>query len=189
MAQLMTQRAYARHRGVSQPAVNKAIKSGRIKLVEGKIDAEQADKEWAANTNGGGKLKQAAISGGAQIDTGGAPAGNTGPRTTQDPAIGWAEEVQNAVSYAESRAVHEGYRARIAKLELDVKTGKLIESDAVRVKWFNLTRRARDILLGLPDRLSPVLAGEINQFEIHRILLEELRRVCDDLSGNSTAGV
>ena len=40
---------------------------------------------------------------------------------------------------------------------------------------FALGRRARDTLLGVPDRLAPILAGESDQSVIHRLLTEEER--------------
>src|SRR6266852_5587299 len=47
----MSLRAYARHRGVSLRAVQKAIKSGRIAAREdGRLDADVADVNWARNT-------------------------------------------------------------------------------------------------------------------------------------------
>ncbi len=47
----MTLREYARHRGVSHTAVQKAIASGRIhKEADGSIDPDRADIEWEANT-------------------------------------------------------------------------------------------------------------------------------------------
>jgi len=48
---LISLRAYARHRGCSLAAVQKAISSGRIMPIGGKIDAKLADREWAANTD------------------------------------------------------------------------------------------------------------------------------------------
>lgn len=47
---LVSIRAYARHRGISLAAVQKAIRSRRIKLVDGRIDVDRADREWARNT-------------------------------------------------------------------------------------------------------------------------------------------
>jgi hypothetical protein len=44
-------RAYARHRGVSHTAVEKAIAAGRIgTLADGSIDPATADAEWERNT-------------------------------------------------------------------------------------------------------------------------------------------
>jgi len=48
---LFSRREYARHRGVTVSAVQKAIETGRITLTDGKIDPEKADKEWTENTN------------------------------------------------------------------------------------------------------------------------------------------
>src|SRR5271169_4008044 len=47
----MSLRAYARHRGVSLRAVQKALASGRIAAREdGRLDAEVADVNWSRNT-------------------------------------------------------------------------------------------------------------------------------------------
>ena len=48
---LLSRREYAAHRGIAVSAVQKAIETGRITLIDGKIDPEKADKEWAENTN------------------------------------------------------------------------------------------------------------------------------------------
>lgn len=45
-------RAYAKHKGVSHTAVQKAIETGRIKtLSDGSIDEDEADSDWESNTN------------------------------------------------------------------------------------------------------------------------------------------
>ena len=58
-------RAYARHRGVSLAAVQKAIAYGRIHREEdGSIDQDRADLEWEANTrppHEGETLEEAAL--------------------------------------------------------------------------------------------------------------------------------
>ena len=44
-------RAYARHRGVTDTAVRKAIQTGRITPeADGTIDSARADRDWARNT-------------------------------------------------------------------------------------------------------------------------------------------
>jgi hypothetical protein len=42
--------AYAEHRGVTRQAVHKAIAEGRIPLVRGRIDRDDADRRWAEAT-------------------------------------------------------------------------------------------------------------------------------------------
>jgi hypothetical protein len=45
-------RAYARHRGIADNAVRKAIKAGRITPeADGSIDIATADAAWDANTD------------------------------------------------------------------------------------------------------------------------------------------
>ena len=44
-------RAYARHRGVSDTAVHKAIRAGRITPeADGTLDPDKVDREWNKNT-------------------------------------------------------------------------------------------------------------------------------------------
>jgi hypothetical protein len=48
---IMSQRAYARQRGVSVSTVRKAFETGRIStLPTGQIDSDVADEEWTRNT-------------------------------------------------------------------------------------------------------------------------------------------
>src|SRR4051812_46761212 len=48
----MGHRAYARHRGVTLGAVQKALRDKRIFLnANGKLDPEAADRDWEANTD------------------------------------------------------------------------------------------------------------------------------------------
>jgi hypothetical protein len=51
---LLSLRGYARHRGVSLAAVQKAIKAGRIvTMADGQIDSAQADAKWEMRTRPG----------------------------------------------------------------------------------------------------------------------------------------
>ena len=52
MGQKVSLREYARIRGVRLNAVQTAVNSGRIhKTLDGKIDVEEANKEWFMNTD------------------------------------------------------------------------------------------------------------------------------------------
>lgn len=52
MVKTVSLREYARLRGVNLSAVQNAIKSGRIhKTVDGKIDVEEANRDWFINTD------------------------------------------------------------------------------------------------------------------------------------------
>ena len=50
-------RAYAKHRGVTLKAVQKAVARKRIKLEsDGTVDAARADRDWTANSDVAGVL-------------------------------------------------------------------------------------------------------------------------------------
>jgi hypothetical protein len=36
------------------------------------------------------------------------------------------------------------------------------------------------MLLSLPDRMAPIIAGESSMLEVHQMLTAELQRVCDE---------
>jgi hypothetical protein len=182
MGELITQREYARRRDVSPAAVCKAIKTGRIRLIYGKIDPDLADREWAANTNGGQALRSAAIAAGATIASGGAPLGGSGGGDGSEPGPPGAGPPSNGIDYGQQRALHESYRARTAELEFKMRAGEVVDAERVRAIWFNNARRARDMILAIPDRLAPIVAAEGDRFEVHRIMLEEFRRVCDQIA-------
>src|SRR5689334_13581977 len=110
---LVSIRKYAEHRGVSHTAVQKAVKQGRIATINGQIDVEQADREWRRNTNPSAKVTE--------------PAGNT-----ETPSAG--------VTYAQSRAVRESYLARLAKIEFENRSGKLVSRDEVAIAAFTKAR-------------------------------------------------
>jgi hypothetical protein len=178
-------RAYARHRKVSHTAVRKALADGRITArADGTIDPAAADQQWATSTDLAkprnsvtGVPKKRRVPG-APSDPLGTLGSGAGEALNGAPAGDAARLVS---SYAASRAAREGYNARLAKLEFEQKSGKLVDADQVRAQIFALGRRARDTMLGIPDRLAAVLEGQ-KQAEIHRLLTEEITRGLSELT-------
>lgn len=186
MAAGLSIRAYARHRGVSHSAVRKALATGRIVAgKDGTIDPTAADQQWATSTNLS-KPRNAVIGAPKKRRVPGAPSdplgtlGSGAGEPLNGPPTGDAARL--VASYAASRAAREGYVARLAKLEFEQKSGKLVDADQVRAQLFALGRRARDSLLGVPDRLSPILAGHSDPAVIHRLLTEEITRGLAELT-------
>jgi len=179
---IMSQRAYARHRGVAVRAVQKAIQSGRIRLrADGKIDSNAADRQWDANT---------------------APR-SPGPALMADAEDGELPIQQgaglNATAYLKARAIREQYQARLAKLEYEERIGRLVSKDEVKVATFNLLRQHRDATLNIADRVCAVIAAEVKDLliaaglpaeqagavdgkRVHDILVAEIRKALNDFS-------
>lgn len=153
-------RQYAKHRGVSHTAVEKAVKQGRIQLTEGKIDVDAADHDWTRNSS---------------------PVNAPEPRIRTRPRI---DAPTSGPTYAQSRAVRELYLARLAKIEFEERATKLVSRDEVTVAAFTKARTVRDNLLNIPDRLSAMLAVESDPSRVHQILSDEIRKALIELSGD-----
>ncbi|MCC6366347.1 MAG: hypothetical protein IT165_22750 [Bryobacterales bacterium] len=158
---LVSQRAYAKHRGVSLAAVQKAIKAGRIRTAaDGKIDVAQADADWERNT-------------GPRQQAGKAASSVPPPKPAPAPA---AEPMAGGLDYARARAVRENYMARLAKIDFEERSGKLVSRDEVQVAAFNKFRTFRDGMLNIPDRVSALLAAESDASKVHGSLTTEIRK-------------
>lgn len=165
---LMGIREYARHKGVSQKAVQLAIKEGRIdgaiSMVgkRKKIDPTKADKLWEENTIPNNKNTHIR---------------NDHPdkETPQEPQL-------KGPSYAQSRAIKEAYAAKMAQVNYEQKAGNLIDADEVRKAVRQIARTVRDSLMNIPDKLAPILTAETELDEVHKILTEEVRNACEGLA-------
>jgi len=156
---LLSMRQYAAHRGVSPEAVSKAVKRGRIstQVVNGKrlIDPRIADSEWArtkdeSKVRGYGSETQTDL-----VDQ--VPRGSSGP------------------SYAQANAIYKTYAAKLAKLDFDEKSGKLIDGAKANEIGFAIARRVRDSLYNIPDRISYELSSYGGDpARIHERLTKEL---------------
>jgi hypothetical protein len=137
-------RAYARHRGVSHTAVQKALLRGRIVAgADGTIDPAVADQTCPERT---------------------------APR--MPPPAAPAEPVAGSGSAAGSSDPSAYHRARAAALVVDVQAkrlaleqrrGALISKDRAVLKAFSFARILRDRWLAWPARVGPLLAA---QFEL-----------------------
>ena len=172
--ELISQREYARRRGTSHSAVQRAVNAGRVTTVDGMINPAQADREWHENTDQSkprnritGSPKHARVTGEPPepMDFGGADGGNG-----------------TASGYAKARAARELYQAQLAKLELDRQRGVLIRADEVRLGAFNMARKARDQLIALPERVAAILAATQDPAEVQRVLEEEVERICQEIA-------
>jgi hypothetical protein len=184
MAELVSQREYARRRGVTHRSVQKAIKDGRIAaaFVDGKIDVDKANKLWKDNTD---ETKSSnSVSGDPkhrrEPDEPPQPAEPAESAGEQKPSS--TNDTQSGPSYTRARSVRETFLAKTAEVDYKERIGKLHNTDECKVARFNEARRARDMLLTIPARISPILAGITDIKEIDRILTEELRIVCTQLA-------
>lgn len=126
--QLMTQAAYARHRGVSRNAVARAVKGARIVLIDGRIDPAIADAQWKANTRARSDVRSRG--------------------KTDQP------DTTNGGSYGSARARRELAEASLAEMQLAEKRGELINRAGVEMAIETGFRQIRDSVMAAPDRMA-----------------------------------
>ena len=133
---LVSQRAYARRRGISQAAVQKrtAAAGGPIPTHGPKklIDVAEADALWE------------------------------GTQTPQ--GAGGAENGRRAAApspLTQARAAAVVLDVRLRQLQLDQRRGELISRSRAQLTAFNFARTVRDAWLSWPTRVGPALAAEL----------------------------
>ncbi|MGL5002309.1 MAG: hypothetical protein ACRDAM_05165 [Casimicrobium sp.] len=141
MAELITQKEYAKRRGGSPQAVSKAVKEGRILLINRRIDPEVADVQWASNSqpraNSGGP--------GSSLGTalfGGASSGDLKPDASSETSDYW-----------QSRARREQAEADLAQMKAEEARGTLINRAGVDRAIAIGIRALRDAVRSVPERL------------------------------------
>lgn len=138
--------AYAKHRGCSRKAVQKAIDAGRIRLLkDGTINAKKADQDWEANTSPGHARSGAAAAEAAKGKTA------DGSRKTS---------AETATSLAMKRR-HDAAKARLAEIELAEREGALTDAAKADAMLFNKAREFRDALVNWPPRIAAEFAAEL----------------------------
>lgn len=190
---ILSLRAYARHRGCTLRAVQKAIEAGRITVQvddfgKSGIDPIAADKAWGTNTD---LAKQSLLyGGGLQIPVSDEPEA-IGADPDQDVSIGQAapsaspnsrESTSAGVdpdtaSYRRERAAREAIKRETEQIELDRLRNKLIDVDDANRVVFTSFRSLRDSLLNIGPRIKDQLASELDAFQTEKILDAELSAV------------
>lgn len=191
---LLSLRAYAKHRGVTLRAVQKAIESGRILTVKDdqgrpKINPEESDKRWAEMTDPAMQREKPATAAPAPEPVrqasptrGDYPDDQDPDYSNDDPDDESGEEADGpGAVFARARAKKEKFKAELERLNYLKRAGELVEVEKVKSETFNLTRKTRDALLNVPSRIASELAAESDPVQIHNILTEAIVRALEEL--------
>lgn len=162
-------RAYARHRGVSDTAVHKAIRAGRITPeADGTIDPVRADAQWAQNTEA------------PKVGT------RTGAPKVRVPeeGSGAAALPSGGTSLLQAKTVNEVVKAQTNKVRLARLKGELVDRSQAIAHVFKLARNERDAWLNWPARVSSQLAARlaVDPHLMHVILEEAVRSHLQELA-------
>lgn len=163
---LVSQRAYARRRGISQMAVWKrtTVAGGPIPVHGPKklIDVDEADSLWAATMSPQG-MANARAAGAAKAE---------GPPTAVTSTL------------AQARAAALVVDVQTKRLALEQRRGALISRDVALLKAFAYTRVIRDSWLAWPARVGPMLAAtfDLDAATVTVILEQHVRQQLEELA-------
>lgn len=147
----MSIREYARQRGVSQVAIHKAVKAGKIPLTEnGLIDPVAADTAWEDNRS---------------------PQQHTHHTGSTVP-----EPKPNERTYADARNKREYLRLEREALELKKVRGGLQDTVEVEREARIVANQVREGMLAIPDRVASLIAAESDASKVHAVLAAEIRQ-------------
>lgn len=204
-------RAYARHRGCTHGAVQWAIREGRllksvIRDAAGRPkirSAADADEEWLENTKyANTPARREAAEKLAGHRKGETPAGHpekpdrAGKKVTRSKAegderdaepvdlddLGDDGEISDRMTLTQAQRAEKIWMARKKKLDYEREAGKLVDVDTVRKEAFESARAVRDAILAIPDRISSLLAAEVDPARVNVMLADELRNALEGLT-------
>jgi hypothetical protein len=165
---LVSQRAYARQRGISQAAVWKRTMTagGPVPVYGPKklVDPAEADALWEATMSPQGAANARAAS--SSRRAGGPPPAVTGSQLAQARAAALVVDVQTK------------------RLVLEQRRGALVSRDLATFKAFAYTRLIRDAWLAWPARIGPQLAAtfDLDAATVTVMLEQYVRQQLEDLA-------
>lgn len=179
--QLLSPRAFGEAVGVTRQAVQKAIRSGRLKDSLSKdehtghhrIELDRGRSEWEAWADPSMRPK------------GRKPPGRPPKASKATPSMFETENDRERkveqLSHARASAERVALDAELKRLELDTLRGHLVDKRDVQREAFRLARALRDRLQAIPDRLAATLAALDKPAQVHETLAAEIAQALEAL--------
>lgn len=203
----LSRRAYARHRGVSEAAVRKAIAAGRIATEpDGSIDPAKADAAWSGSTDPSQQRRSERTTASSRRRT--AAPSPSSSQTTETAAEslerGAARPVPTAaveavretlkeigeaptaggMTFVQARTANEVMKAQERRVRLQKLKGELVDRSRAIATVFGLARRERDAWVQWPARVAALIAAElgVDPHAVETALEKHVRRHLAELS-------
>ncbi len=154
--ELITRAEYARRRGVAPRTIGKYVQRGVLPVHDDKIDPEECDrllKNYLVEPLGSGKRTP------GKGNPPKSPNGNSG-------------EVKN--TYVEARTNEKNLKVELLEMDLQLKRGEMVLTKDVEVAAFTAAREIRDKMLNVPDQVSAICAGEMDELKVRDIIMNAI---------------
>jgi hypothetical protein len=190
-ARTSSNRELARQLGVSETAVRRAEKAGRIKREpDGGWDLARVKAAWASNTD--------------QVQQRPKPGAGTGhsrrPRRVLKPvpeaALGAVRDTLRehgepivagpgqVMTFMQARTANEVLKAQERRLRLQQMKGELVDRAKAVAQVFRLAREERDAWVNWPARVAAMIAAEleVDPHRLHTVLDRQVREHLNELA-------
>jgi hypothetical protein len=157
MGELISQYEWAKRSGFSKQYANRLVKAGRIRLIGGKVDIDEANATLESTKN---------------------PSRVEMRRGTQNVS-------DLSTLLLKTRIKNEMEKGKILEAKARAEVGELVPIDEVRAAAYNKARVVRDNLLNIPDRVAAQLASINDERKVHEVLMAEIRSVLETLSAGN----
>ena len=174
-------RALARQLGVSETAVRRAEKAGRIgREADGSWDLVKVRAAWAGNTD---PAQQRSASGAKQRS----PKPNRAAlKPVPEAALGAVRDTlrehgepiaAGAMTFMQARTANEVLKAQERRLRLQQMKGELVDRAKAVAQVFRLARDERDAWVNWPARVAAMIAAdlEVDPHRLHTVLERHVR--------------
>ena len=157
MAELVSQIQYAEMRGCTKQYISKLVQQGRITLIDGKIDPDQADQQIESTAD---------------------------PYHPQN--LEKAKKSEDQKRYKQAKYKRLMYDTKSVKLEYEMRQNQWIDNDAFADHGFESGRVMRDQLLALPDSFGPLFYDIDGREAVYERLAEKINKIIDQSEKRTT---
>ncbi|MBW7950794.1 MAG: hypothetical protein H3C55_15800 [Pseudorhodoplanes sp.] len=180
---LVSQAEWARRRGFSRQYVSKLVATGVIRLVDGLIEPEVADRALEARRELARPARRSTPPTGMQTSSRPSPQAARASSSRLGSDLAELSGADLPTILLKARTKTEVEKGKLLELKAKVEAGKFVDADEVNVAAFNKARIVRDALLNIASRLAPLVAAESNERACFDLIDREIRQALEELAG------
>ena len=182
-ARTTSNRELARRLGVSETAVRRAEKAGRIgREADGSWDPTKVRAAWARNTD---PSQQRRSPGRGQPQAAMKPVPDAAVGAVRDTLRESGEPVSaSGMTFMQARTANEVLKAQERRVRLQRMKGELVDRAKAVAQVFKLAREERDAWVNWPARVAAMMASEleVDTHKLHTVLERHVREHLGELA-------
>jgi hypothetical protein len=187
-ARTTSNRELARQLGVSETAVRRAERVGRIgREPDGSWDLAKVRAAWALNTDPAQQRGEPSAGNGSR------KAARRAVKPVPEAAVGAVRETlrehgepiaAGAMTFMQARTANEVLKAQERRLRLQQMKGELVDRAKAVAQVFRLARDERDAWVNWPARVAAMIAAEleVDPHKLHSVLERQVREHLAELA-------